>query len=85
MDTSKAAATETSVAAVEHVKVRVLPDGRLTRTDAARYIGIDPKTMANWSLTNFGPRPHRVGGRVFYYKDALDAFIRGEQPAPAAA
>ena len=59
-------------------RVRTLPDGRLTRRDAARYVGVAPKTLCMWALDGKGPRQLRVGGRIFYYKDDLDAFIRGE-------
>lgn len=62
----------------EEVRCRVLPDGRLSREDAARYIGMKAKTLAMWALTGTGPRVVKVGGRVFYYKDELDKFIRGE-------
>lgn len=63
---------------IEHVTVRVLPDGRMTRRDAARYLGIKEKTLANWEQMKRGPPSILVGGRRFYYKDRLDAFIRGE-------
>jgi hypothetical protein len=58
--------------------VRVLPDGRLSRDDAARYLGHQPKTLAMWALSGKGPRSVKVGGRVFYFRESLDAFIRGE-------
>lgn len=64
--------------AVERPRVRVLPDGRMTREDAASYLGHRPKTLSMWQLKGKGPKPVKVGGRVFYYKDVLDAFIRGE-------
>ncbi len=62
----------------DQVKVRILPDGRLSRRDAAAYMGLDPKTLANMATQGRGPRMVRVGGRVFYFRDDLDAFIRGE-------
>ncbi len=68
----------TSTTALEHVHVRILPDGRMTRQDAARYLGMSPKTMAQWQLYKKGPRSVRVGGRRFYFQAELDAFIRGE-------
>ena len=64
--------------AVEHIHVRILPDGRMTRQDAARYLGMKPKTLAMWQLDSKGPRSVRVGGRRFYFQAELDAFIRGE-------
>jgi len=59
----------------------MLPDGRMAREDAARYLGLKDKTLAMWSLAGRGPRSVKVGGRVFYFKDDLDAFIRGEAAA----
>ena len=60
---------------IEQVRVRVLPDGRMDRPNAATYLGLEPKTLANMSTQGRGPRVHRVGGRVYYYKVDLDAYI----------
>jgi hypothetical protein len=62
---------------IDHVKVRILPDGRMTRGDAALYLGHQPKTLAMWATQRKGPRSLKVGGRVFYFKEDLDAFISG--------
>jgi len=69
--------TPNGPSAIELVKVRILPDGRMARGDAARYLGHQPKTLAMWALQGKGPRSLKVGGRVFYFKHDLDAFIRG--------
>lgn len=63
---------------IEVVKVRVLPDGRMTREDTARYLGLQPKTLAMWALQGKGPKSILVGGRRFYFLADLDAFIHGE-------
>jgi hypothetical protein len=63
---------------VDVVRVRILPDGRMTRDDAARYLGLKPKTLAMWALQGKGPEMVKIGGRVFYTQNALDRFIRGE-------
>ncbi len=63
---------------VEQVRVRILPDGRMSRLDAARYIGLDVKTLANWAVRGYGPTPHRIAGRIFYYQRHLDRFIAGD-------
>jgi hypothetical protein len=68
---------------IERVRVRVLPDGRVKREDAARYLGFATKTLANLQNQGIGPRAVKVRGRVFYYLDDLDAFIRGEPRAAA--
>ena len=65
---------------IERVRVRVLPDGRLSRKDAAAYLGRAEKTLAMWHLERKGPPSVLVGGRRFYFKDALDAFVRGAVP-----
>lgn len=66
---------------VDQVRVRVLPDGRMTRKDAARYLGHQDKTLAMWQLQGKGPRSVLVGGRRFYFKAELDAFIAGASAA----
>jgi hypothetical protein len=65
-------------ASIDGVRVRMLPDGRMDRENAARYVGRQPKTMAMWAMLGKGPRWVKVGGRIFYYRADLDAFIRGE-------
>ena len=70
--------SETATIAMETPRVRILPDGRLTREDAAIYLGMKPKTLAMWQLQGKGPRSVMVGGRRFYFKADLDAFIQGE-------
>ena len=69
---------ETEEPVIERVRVRVLPDGRMSRKDAAKYLGRAEKTLAMWEMDSKGPPSVLVGGRRFYFKDALDAFIRGE-------
>ena len=61
--------------AIDQIRIRVLPDGRMTREDAARYLGHQPKTLAMWQLQGKGPRPVKVGGRVFYYLADLKTFV----------
>ena len=73
--------SEATPAAIEQVRVRVLPDGRMSRRDAAAYLGRAEKTLAMWELDGKGPRSVKVGGRRFYFKDVLDAFIQGDAAA----
>jgi hypothetical protein len=64
--------------AMESVRCRVLPDGRMDRENAAAYLGVKPKTLSMWALLGKGPRFVKVGGRVFYYRPELDLFIGGQ-------
>ena len=71
---------------VDQVCVRVLPDGRVSRRDAAAILGRTPKTLADWKLRGWGPRPIIVGGRVFHDYEECLSMARGEKPvAPIAA
>ena len=62
--------------AIETPRIRVLPDGRMTREHSAQYLGMKPKTLAMWALQGKGPRSVKVGGRRFYFKEELDRFVR---------
>ena len=53
----------------------ITPDGRLTRSHAARYLGVAPQTLANWHTQGRGPKSFRIGGRAFYRRDDIDAYI----------
>ncbi len=63
---------------IETIRVRILPDGRMTRRNAALYIGMKPKTLAMWEMEGKGPLSIKVGGRRFYFKAELDRFINGQ-------
>ena len=71
-------ATSSGIETIDRVRVRILPDGRMTREDAARYLGHATKTLAMWQLQGKGPRSVLVGGKRFYFRSDLDAFIRGD-------
>ena len=76
------AAVKLDESAIERVKVRILPDGRMTRREAAKYLGIAVKTVAMWDLENPAKLGSvKVGGRRFYYIKRLDQVIRGEAAA----
>lgn len=54
---------------------------RLSTQDAAEYLGIRGETLARWrserrSLGVEQPNFYRIGKKIFYLKDDLDAFLR---------
>ena len=63
---------------IEPVRIRVLPNGRMDRENASKYLNRKPKTLAMWAMQGRGPPVHRVGGRCVYYRHELDAFIAGK-------
>lgn len=68
---------------IEQVKIRVLPDGRVSRRDAAAFLGRQEKTLAMWAWQDRGPKPIKVGGRVFYKIGELQDFAGAGTPEPA--
>jgi hypothetical protein len=55
--------------------VEVFPDGRLDRQNAAAYAGFAVKTLAMHATAGTGPRFQKIGGRVFYRREDLDAWL----------
>lgn len=60
----------------EHQAPAMLPDGRMTTKDAARYLGLAAKTLAMWRTAGKGPRFVKRG-RVFYYRADCDDWLQG--------
>jgi excisionase family DNA binding protein len=67
------------LAMVETPRVRITPDGRMTRAHAAVYLGVKKKTLEMWAIQGRGPRFIKIGGRVFYRLDELDRFISASE------
>ena len=59
---------------VSTVEVVMLPDGRVDTANTAVYLGVTEKTLAMWRCQGTGPRFIKRG-RVFYFKEDLDAWI----------
>jgi hypothetical protein len=60
---------------LEQMTVIILPDGRLDRKNAARYLGRAEKTLAEWHRLGKGPASRLVGGRRFYDLQHLRSFV----------
>ena len=58
----------------ETVEVLSLPDGRMDRQNAAKYLGSAEKTLAQWACQGRGPNFVKRG-RVWYFKEDLDAWL----------
>lgn len=49
---------------------------RLTRSEAASYLGVTPQTLANWACTGKVLIPHhKIGRKVIYMKADLDGYL----------
>jgi excisionase family DNA binding protein len=55
-------------------------DPLLSRDEAAKYLGMQPKTLAVWASTGRHDLPMlKIGSRVKYRKSVLDAFISSRE------
>jgi hypothetical protein len=59
--------------------VMILPDGRMDRKNAARYLGLSVKTLAMHASRGTGPRFIKRG-LVFYFRADLDLWLRDGHP-----
>jgi hypothetical protein len=66
--------------ALQSVDVVILPDGRMDRKNASRYLGLAEKTLAMHASRGTGPNFVKRG-RVWYYRDALDDWLKGDSLA----
>lgn len=73
-----------SVPKIETVLVRMFPDGRMDTKNAARYLGLEEKTLAMKRSEGTGPSFIKRG-RIFYFKDDLDAWINEAKKANSTA
>ena len=60
--------------AIEEKGITMYPDGRMRTEDAARYLGLAPKTLAMMRCSGKGPRFVKKG-RIFYFKEDIDAWL----------
>lgn len=66
-------------------EITVLPDGRMDRANAARYLGRTAGTLASWATHGKGPKFIKRG-RVWYRKEELDRWLaEGEVSSTAQA
>jgi excisionase family DNA binding protein len=58
---------------------------RFTRKEAAAYLGLADKTLANWASTGrYGLKYHRCGKKAIYMKADLDAWLAAQSGTHAA-
>jgi len=58
----------------KNIEVVIFPDGRMDAANAAEYLGLSQKTLAMRRCQGTGPKFIKRG-RIFYFKEDLDAWI----------
>ena len=69
---------------IEMVSVKIYPDGRMNTKNAALYLGLEEKTLAMKRSDGTGPSFIKRG-RIFYFKEDLDAWINEAKKAKSTA
>jgi hypothetical protein len=59
------------------IEFKIFPDGRLDSINAAKYLGISPKTLAMMRCKGKSPEFIKRG-RIFYFKEDLDFWLMSE-------
>ncbi len=54
-------------------------DGMLKTRDAARVLGLKPRTLENWRRLAIGPTYSKLGHAVRYSRGALEQFIQDNE------
>ncbi len=55
----------------------------LRERQAASFLGVAPKTLANWRSQGKGPKFCRLGRAIGYRQEDLDAFIEESMADPS--
>ncbi|MFB0507441.1 MAG: helix-turn-helix domain-containing protein [Thermodesulfobacteriota bacterium] len=66
---------------VERLKRELLPVLSIPRVwlneeETARYLSLSTHLLRKWRCQGGGPEYYRVGGRILYNKDLLDAWMK---------
>ena len=69
----------------ETKQVKVFPDGRMDRPNAAAYTGFSVKTLAMHASAGTGPKFQKICGRVFDRLHDLDSWLGSFPPVSSTA
>lgn len=67
--------------AVEPANAPADLEQKLSRPEAARYLGISARTLEGWAVRGGGPRMLKLGSRVVYRRRDLDSWLAARERA----
>lgn len=63
-----------------HLNATTLLDARkFTPVETAHHLGVKEATLANWRSEGRGPLAVRIGRRIWYFADDLEAYLQEER------
>lgn len=57
----------------------------ITRRELSERLGVSAETLSRWANSGKGPKCGRIGARVVYLEDDVNAWIRAQMSAGAGA
>lgn len=57
-------------------------DEYINQTGAASELGVTDRTLARWRAEGKGPAYTRIGGRIYYRRNALSEYARSVEVQP---
>lgn len=57
-------------------------DDYLTRTEAAKLLGVDKCTLSRWFSEGVGPPRIKLPRKVLYSRSSIEAWLRSQETAP---
>lgn len=64
--------------------IRMFPDGRMDGRNAAAYLGLTVKALAIMRSLGNGPAFFKLGGKCFYMREDLDAWVASRRATSTA-
>lgn len=55
---------------------------RLNKCQTADYLGVTPRTLDRWYALREGPPRLKIGMKVYYLRESLDAWIKAQEETP---
>lgn len=69
---------------MEHSSDPVLA-GYMSAKDAAKQLHVHPFTLRRWRKVPYGPKPVKVGGRLYYRRNDIQDWLQSLGTSPAKA
>ena len=69
---------------MEHQSDPVLA-GYIPAKDAAKQLNVHPFTLRRWRRATYGPKPVKVGGRLYYRRCDIQHWLQSLGTSPAKA
>lgn len=60
---------------IKQTTITILPDGRMSSADAAKYLGISHSRLNQWRCDGLGPPFVKIASRIFYYQKDLERYV----------